>query len=57
MATREKRVHLQGKSSRGKLSIHQTEFPEEDATLFDPVGFLAPFTIRAKVMLQEMWAT
>ena len=25
------------------------------STLFDPVGFLAPFTIRAKVMMQEMW--
>ena len=25
------------------------------ATLFDPIGFLAPFTIRAKMLLQDMW--
>ena len=25
------------------------------ATLFDPIGFLAPFTIRAKILMQEMW--
>lgn len=23
--------------------------------LFDPLGFLGPYTIRAKVLLQEMW--
>ena len=26
------------------------------ATLFDPLGLLTPYTIRAKVLLQEMWA-
>ncbi|XP_078360456.1 uncharacterized protein LOC144644785 [Oculina patagonica] len=30
-------------------------FLKKIATLFDPVGFLAPFTVRAKVMMQEMW--
>ena len=25
------------------------------ATLFDPLGFLAPYVIRAKIVLQEMW--
>ena len=25
------------------------------ATLFDPIGSLAPYTIRAKILLQEMW--
>lgn len=25
------------------------------ATLFDPLGLLAPFSIRAKILLQEMW--
>ena len=24
-------------------------------TLFDPVGLLAPFTIRGKILLQDMW--
>ena len=30
-------------------------FLRKIATLFDPIGFLAPFTIRAKIMMQEMW--
>ena len=25
------------------------------ATLFDPLGFLSPFTITAKIFMQEMW--
>ena len=35
--------------------ITKRNFLKKIATLFDPVGFLAPFTIRAKVMMQEMW--
>ena len=27
----------------------------EIATLFDPIGFLVPFTIQAKMLLQDMW--
>ena len=30
-------------------------FLKKIAILFDPVGFLAPFTIRAKLLLQDMW--
>ncbi|MCG8047834.1 MAG: hypothetical protein N0E48_19785, partial [Candidatus Thiodiazotropha endolucinida] len=30
-------------------------FLKKIATLFDPIGFLAPFTIRAKMLLQDMW--
>ena len=30
-------------------------FLKKIATLFDPIGFLAPFTIRAKILLQDMW--
>ena len=30
-------------------------FLKKIATLFDPIGFLAPFTIRAKMLLQNMW--
>ena len=30
-------------------------FLKKIATLFDPIGFLAPFTIRAKMFLQDMW--
>ena len=30
-------------------------FLKKIATLFDPIGFLAPYTIRAKILLQDMW--
>ena len=30
-------------------------FLKKIATLFDPIGFLAPFIIRAKMLLQDMW--
>ena len=30
-------------------------FLKKIAKLFDPIGFLAPFTIRAKMFLQDMW--
>ena len=30
-------------------------FLKQIATHFDPIGFLAPFTIRAKMLLQQMW--
>ena len=31
------------------------KFLNKIATLFDPLGLLAPYTIRAKLLLQEMW--
>ena len=37
------------------FQIMKRNFLKKIATLFDPVGFLAPFTIRAEVMMQEMW--
>lgn len=30
-------------------------FLKKIATLFDPIGLIAPFTIRAKMLLQDMW--
>ena len=30
-------------------------FLRKIATLFDPIGLLAPYTVRAKLLLQEMW--
>ena len=30
-------------------------FLSTTAALFDPMGFLAPFVIRAKVLLQDIW--
>ena len=35
--------------------LHVCGKKRKKATLFDPLGLLAPFTIRAKILLQEMW--
>ena len=32
-------------------------FLKKIATLFDPIGLLAPFTIRTKMLLQKMWTS
>ena len=46
-------VNLPGKShNRTKRS-----FLKKIATLFDPLGLLSPYTVRAKFLLQEMWAS
>ena len=44
--------------SLGK-SHNQTKssFLKNIATLFHPLGLLSPYTVRAKVLLQEMWAS
>ena len=36
--------------------LTKRNFLKKIVKLFDPVGFLAPFIIRAKILLQEMWA-
>ena len=40
------RLQYASQSSFGGIKI---------AILFDPIEFLAPFTIRAKMLLQDMW--
>ena len=37
------------------MQYTKRNFLKKIATLFDPIGFLAPFTIRAKMLLQDMW--
>ena len=37
------------------MSYTKCNFFKRIATLFDPIWFLAPDTIRAKILLQEMW--
>lgn len=32
-------------------------FLKKIATFFDPLGLLSPYTVRAKVLLQETWAS
>ena len=42
-------------SAPGNMFYTKWNFLKKIATLFDPVGFLAPYTIRAKMLLQNMW--
>ena len=37
------------------MKYTKRNFLRKIATLFDPLGLLAPFIIRAKLLLQEMW--
>ena len=37
------------------MKYTKQHFLKQIATLFDPIGFLAPFTTRAKMLLQQMW--
>ena len=37
------------------FSFTKRNFLSKVATLFDPLGFLAPFIVRAKVLLQDLW--
>ncbi|MEW8119969.1 MAG: A17 family peptidase, partial [Candidatus Thiodiazotropha sp.] len=39
----------------GNTVFTKRKFLKKIATLFDPLGLLAPYTIRAKILLQEMW--
>ena len=47
------------RASAPKESFQLTKrsFLKKIATFFDPMGFLAPYTIRSKILLQEMWAS
>ena len=36
------------------MKYSNRNFLKKIATLFDPIGLLAPFTIRAKMLLQNM---
>ena len=37
--------------------LTKRNFLRKVAMLFDPMGFLAPYVIRAKILLQEMWTS
>ena len=39
------------------MAYTKRNFLKKIATLFDPIGFLAPYTIRAKMLLQDMWTS
>ena len=38
-----------------EVQYTKRNFLKQIATLFDPIGHLAPFTVRAKMLLQQMW--
>ena len=50
------RVQVSSKPTR-EMSRNQTQLSEKIATLFDPLGFLSPYVVRAKILFQEMWAS
>ena len=37
------------------MKYMKRNFLKKIATLFEPIGLLAPLTIRAKMLLQDMW--
>ena len=47
------------RASAPKESFQLTKrsYLKKIASLFDPMGFLAPYTIQSKILLQEMWAS
>lgn len=40
-----------------RKALTKRRFLSQAAALFDPMGFLAPFTIRANILLQEIWSS
>ena len=38
-----------------KFQPTKRNYLKQIATLFDPLGMLSPFVIRAKVLMQEIW--
>lgn len=55
VACRSRCFHIQRERPRELHELHKTKVFEENTTLFDPTGFLAPFTIRAKMLIKDMW--
>ena len=48
---------LQANQPPGKHEHSKRSFLKKMATLFDPLGLLSPYTVHAKVLLQEIWAS
>ena len=43
-------------SSPGRLQLTKRNVLPKIATVFDPLGFVSPFVVTAKILLQELWA-
>jgi len=46
---------FKSKQIESQFKLTKRSVLKKIATFFDPLGFLSPFTIRAKVLMQEMW--
>ena len=46
---------FEGNTPEEGMKYTKRNFLKRIATLFDPIGLLAPFIIRAKMLLQDMW--
>ena len=40
---------------RGAVNPSKREFLRIAMSVFDPLGFLSPFTVRARIIMQEIW--
>ena len=52
---REDTFTFKTKFVKQKDKFTKRECLKRTATIFDPLGFISPFTIRGKMLLQEMW--
>ncbi len=43
-------------TSPGRLQLTKRNVLRKIATVFDPLGFIGPFVVVAKILLQELWA-
>ena len=47
-------THLEKTFLKGAMLYTKRNSLMKIASLFDPIGFLAPYTVRAKMLLQDM---
>ena len=57
LAGERRHIHLQSKCPDEHFQFTKRNFLKKIATSFDLMGFLALFTIRSKILLQDMWAS
>ena len=55
LASKEGHFSFHSSPPEANQIITKRSFLRTIATLFDPLGFLAPFIIRAKLVMQEIW--